>query len=256
MSFTEANVALALKLGILVLPDDNQASWTLIDVGCGNGDSLQLWSNSTEFAGKFSKIVGVNSNSQEYLHCFRRFQYNNKIQLVFSDAVEYVQNTEVFKDQPNTALVCVDAVYHFSPSRIQFLREITYLRPKISRIALSDIVLSERWQRERGKMDFVTEFLRSAVLHFIARASGTPNANLHVGLRDIEKELVDMGWTVTCAETITPEVFVPFADYCTARNQSRSLMDKITWILLFSSLFMRFLKWSGAVDFVLYAAKR
>jgi hypothetical protein len=45
-------------------------------------------------------------------------------------------------------------------------------QPKIRSVALSDIVLSEKWKRESGRMDFLTEIVRGLFLGFVSAACG------------------------------------------------------------------------------------
>lgn len=248
-TFTQANQALAFALARLV----DQNAQCLIDVGCGNGDSLGFFAKKFHFP----RVVGVNSNSKEYLACFSKFQFSPKVQLVFSDAVEYLENPSL--NQPgagNSALVCVDAVYHFAPSRSHFLTSLSHHRRDIKSLAMSDIVLSENWARERGRLDFVTEFARYCVLRLVGWASGTPKANLEHSLGQVTTQLRELGWQVTYGEVVTQQVFEPFSDYCMTRAQDQRWYSKTAWVLISSALFMRLLAWTGAVDFVVYAAKR
>ncbi|KAH9257252.1 hypothetical protein BASA81_004409 [Batrachochytrium salamandrivorans] len=247
-TFTQANQALAFALASLVNPN----AQCLIDMGCGNGDAIGFFVEKFHFP----QVIGVNSNSKEYLACFSKFQFSPTVQLVFSDAIEYLENQELKHMTGNAALVCVDAVYHFAPSRVHFISSLTHHRSNIKSLAMSDIVLSEKWSREKGRLDFITEFVRYWMVRLVAWASGTPKVNLDCTLEQITHQLNDLGWQVTYSEVVTNQVFEPFSNYCMGRAQNQPWYSKTTWILISSALFMRFLGWTGAVDFVVYAAKR
>jgi hypothetical protein len=68
---------------------------------------------SPEFKARFSGVLGVNNNPDEFLNCVAAFDEDPKVQVVFSDAISFFSNPDGVLASPAThecVLVCVDAV--------------------------------------------------------------------------------------------------------------------------------------------------
>jgi len=253
LNFTEANIALATRIGDLALLGTDAALGltTIVDLGCGNGDSLQLWANTPRYH-QMRRIIGVNSSKSEYLFASDRLKNEPRISVHLADAVGFIEKPEIHLN--NFAVVSVDAAYHFLPSREAFLRACH--TSGAMRISLSDIVLSERWARERGRMDFLTTTFRDWFIRLICWAGGIPLVNLSYGPIELDRLLDETGWNITQFETVTADVFLPFSKYCFGRAEGFTWLSKTKWTLLSSGMFMSLLSWMNAVDFVIYACDR
>jgi cyclopropane fatty-acyl-phospholipid synthase-like methyltransferase len=159
-------VGLAAKLG----PDD-----VVLDLACGFGDSLAMWVR--EFG--VARVVGVETDPAVVVDATARvrgWQLADRIALR-CEAAEYVT---VAQTCPNvTAVVCVDAAYHFV-TRARWLKELAKELPKGTRLALADLLVSPRGERSHR-------------IRTMAAASGIPKENLWTAF-DVEPVLSDAGF--------------------------------------------------------------
>ena len=240
-TFEETNIALARKIGLLALMNDCS---TILDLGCGRGDSLSLWI-SPEF--NYQRVFGVNSNLREYEEASKRFAEDRRISLYYDDAVEFLE-----RDFSNYSLtiVSIDALYHFSPSRKVFFEKARETEAK--RLAVSDILLSSKWAMRDS---LLARLIRGFALSVISFMGGVPFANLETPPESIGNMLTETGWKLNHLEIVTSNVFDPFASFCWIRARKFSLFSREKWTVLSSGLFMKFLGWSNILDFVIYSAE-
>jgi len=219
----------------------------VIDLGCGRGDSLALWVSSDY---GFNKVYGVNSSKEEYLQAAERFSRDKRISLFYYDAFEFLEQKTRLR---NFALISVDALYHFQPSRFEFFRAASTSGAKC--IAVSDIVLSAKWEETRETSGNLVSALRYVFLSFVALTAGVPRENLTYGSRGLSKMLKNSGWKMKNLINVTENVFNPFAEYCFARARKYSYFSKEKWTLLSSAYFMQSLAWFQATDFIIYSVE-
>jgi hypothetical protein len=241
-AFTAANVALATEIARHLSPSVK----TVVDMGCGRGDSLELWDKQLPH---LKRIMGVNSSKSEYKSASDKFKGNRKVSVFFSDAMEFLERDLKLE---NLGIISVDALYHFRPDRLAFLSAAK--SSKALSLACSDILLSEKWSREEGKLDFVTQHIRHMFLACVCYLGGIPRVNLTYGPSEFRRAFAETGWQETHFEIVTERVFLPFSEYCSSRAKRFSWFSRQRWELMSSGAFMRLLHWMQAVDFVIYAA--
>ncbi len=146
-----ARVGAAAELG----PDD-----VVVDYACGYGDSLLLWIQ--RFGVR--RVVGVEPDPivcRTIRTRVARWGLGDRIRVV-EDRAELLAPRAADRDA--TAVVCVDAAYHFA-SRLAWWRMVADDLPAGARIAATDLVIAGH---ERAGLR----------LRLIARAMGIPRENL------------------------------------------------------------------------------
>eukprot|EP01062_Namystynia_karyoxenos_P043745 TRINITY_DN32022_c0_g1_i2.p1 TRINITY_DN32022_c0_g1~~TRINITY_DN32022_c0_g1_i2.p1 ORF type:complete len:315 (+),score=84.42 TRINITY_DN32022_c0_g1_i2:70-945(+) len=164
---------------------------SVVDVGCGLGQSLDLWAGPRYGA---RRVWGVNASAGE-VRAARRLFTRPEIQVVLADAADLAAATGTGHDY----VLCVDAAYHFAPSRDAFLRAArTALRPG-GGIGLADITGSG------GSLGVVGRA--------VCWLCGIPPANAAGGPEDYAGAMRQAGFERVAVTEITQSVFAPFAHW-------------------------------------------
>jgi SAM-dependent methyltransferase len=260
--YTIACETLARRVGELgkITNDDR-----ILDAGCGRGDSLVLWRK--EFKPKY--IIGVNLSLKEAEASKRLWACisdHDEYGIVIKDDAVKLINEMASTDQID-AVVSVDAAYHFNTRRA-FLRACGQGNT-CKRIAASDIILSEHWERamnNNNNNDNNTNYTRikNRFIHLCRRGflwsirflAGVPMDNLMygpIGLAQILRQEAGFQKKIE-VQIITDQVFAPFARFCRKRARELGFVDRF-WLRL-TGWIMGMLGKSGALDVVLYVAER
>lgn len=170
-SYPEAARELARRVGRAA---GLRAGHVVVDYACGFGDSLALWVR--EFG--VTRVIGVEADETAAATAERRVT-----EWGIADRVRIVRSTaEAFlpaREAPDaTAVVCVDAAYHFV-DRAAWLHALSSSLPVGTRVGFADLTVSRRARRAR-------------FVHAVARRAGIPETNLWV-LEDIEPALAAAG---------------------------------------------------------------
>lgn len=190
-SYPEAAAELARRVGRAAKlgPDD-----VVLDLACGYGDSLAMWVR--EFG--VQRAVGVETDPAVVVDATARvrgWHLSDRISLR-SEAAEYVTVREIC---PNvTAVVCVDAAYHFV-TRAKWLKELAKELPKGTKLALADLLVSPRGEQSHR-------------IRTMAAGVGIPKENLWTAF-DVEPVLSDAGFRVERMVRCGPEVLGGFATF-------------------------------------------
>lgn len=172
--YAEAAAELARRVGraARLTPGD-----VVIDLACGFGDSLRLWVE--EFG--VAEVVGVEPDPTVCARVERRIRdwgLADRIRMCKATAESFLPRAHTPKA---TAVVCVDAAYHFQ-TRAAWLRGLAQRLPAGTRIGFSDITVSRT--AARGS--------RRARTARIAARAGIPEENLWT-LGEIETTCADLG---------------------------------------------------------------
>ena len=149
----------------------------VLDIACGPGDSLARWVK--EFGVK--RAIGIEPDPALVLAAQERVNawgLRHRITLRRGDA----ETLEVARDFPGvTAVVCIDAAYHFD-TRAKWLKRLgTGLAPG-TRLGLADLLIPYRTRASRGVAE-------------IARRAEIPSDNLW-SAQDVEPVLAEAGWVL------------------------------------------------------------
>lgn len=154
-----------------------RAGDVVLDVACGHGDSLALWVR--EFGVK--RAIGIEPDPAIVLAMQERVNawgLRDRITVRRGEA----ESLEIGRDFPGvTAVVCVDAAYHFD-TRAAWLKRVAAGVAPGTRLGLSDLLVP---YRDRGS--------RSVTV--VANRAGIPHANLW-SAQDVEPVLAEQGWNL------------------------------------------------------------
>jgi cyclopropane fatty-acyl-phospholipid synthase-like methyltransferase len=173
-----------------------RAGDVVVDYACGYGDSLRLWVDEFHVA----QVIGVEpdpSVTATIRTRIRDWGLADRIRVVTARA-EDLAPTDAAPDV--TAVVCVDAAYHFDTRRDWLTRTVQALPPR-GRVAISDLETCARGSR----------LWRTEVL---ARVIRMPRANLATA-EDVERTLTDAGARIVWSETAGEAVLDGFAAHAT-----------------------------------------
>lgn len=182
-------VGKAAKLG----PGD-----VVLDLACGHGDSLLMWVREFNVA----KVVGIEPDPALVVEVTARIKalgLGDRI-VLRSEKAEWLVPRQVCPDV--TAVVCVDAAYHFE-TRETWLRSLAKDLPSGTRLGFSDLFGSNRARRSKR--------IRAMLL-----GAGIPLANLW-SPQDAEPVLADAGWHCDRLLRCGPQVFGGFARFARRR---------------------------------------
>jgi cyclopropane fatty-acyl-phospholipid synthase-like methyltransferase len=166
----------------------------VVDYACGYGDSLKLWID--EF--RVARVVGVEPDPNVTATIRTRIAdwgLADRIRVVTARA-EDLTPTDAAPDV--TAVVCVDAAYHFDTRHDWLTRTIRALPPH-GRLGISDLEVCARGSR----------LWRTEVL---ARVIQMPSANLQTA-EDVERTLTEAGARIVWSETAGEAVLDGFASH-------------------------------------------
>ncbi|MBA3854245.1 MAG: hypothetical protein C0503_07505 [Gemmatimonas sp.] len=222
--YTAAATALAVRVGEAASlgPGDS-----VVDYACGYGDSLRLW---VERFG-VRRVVGVEPDPQVCERVRARIAgwgLRDRVSIVASRA-ELLAPRRVAADV--TAVVCVDAAYHFR-TRLAWWQMLAADLPAGARVAASDILMADR--RRPGP-----------ALRWIARAMGIPAENL-VDASVLRTALIEQGLQDLQLTSIGASVLDGFATHAPRRG----LAMRVTGYSL------RALRARGMIDYALIRAIR
>jgi SAM-dependent methyltransferase len=173
-SYADAAAELARRVGRAARLTDGDV---VIDYACGFGDTLQLWVE--EFGA--AQVVGVEPDPAVCAHAQQRIRDRglaDRIRICRATAESFLPKDHA---PDATAVVCVDAAYHFH-TRGSWLRGLGQRLPAETRIGFSDITVSRT--AARGSR-------RARTVRIAARA-GIPEENLWT-LGEIETTCADLG---------------------------------------------------------------
>jgi len=149
----------------------------VLDIACGHGDSLALWVK--EFGVK--RAIGVEPDPTLVLATQERvsaWNLRDRITLRRGNA----ESLEIARDFPGvTAVVCVDAAYHFD-TRAKWLKRLGAGVASGTRLGLADLLVPYRERASRGVAE-------------IARRAEIPTDNLW-SAQDVEPVLAEAGWVL------------------------------------------------------------
>ena len=194
-SYPEAAAELARRVGKAARlgPDD-----VVLDLACGFGDSLALWVR--EFG--VQRVVGIETDPAVVVDATARvrgWHLSDRITLR-CEAAEYVAVPVACPKV--TAVVCVDAAYHFV-TRASWLKGLAKDLPKGTKLALADLLVSPRGERSHR-------------IRTMAASAGIPKENLWTAF-DVEPVLSDAGFRVERMVRCGPEVLGGVASHALAR---------------------------------------
>jgi len=220
---------------------------SVLDLGCGNGESLKFWRDKF---GCLGRIVGVNSTKTECEVARKECARDDMTQVIEMDAVEYVKEKHRLEFD---AIVSVDAVYHFNSRRI-FLKRLCEHGSKGTKFAAVDIMGSkDLWNgiNEPTTLKLcLSHPFRMFGLFVISSAAGVPLENLLYSSKVLQTFCINRE-----VETMNVTEFVlrPFARHmfsksiktlrCGCIGQSASILA--------SSIFIGLLGKSGLVEVAL-----
>ncbi|GBG34976.1 Hypothetical Protein FCC1311_111992 [Hondaea fermentalgiana] len=223
MPFEEACQELAVAVGSATRLGDKDA--LVIDVGCGCGDSLDLWRRKFACSGK---IYGVNVTEKECQAAREKVKGDADIEVICEDGASFVRRA--------AAVASADVIVSGS----QTLDSATTQRPHLSKLL---------WNAP----------LHMLKLLFISASAGTPLVNLLYS-KDIfdneQSSFIELHTRVKeiDAVDISHQVFAPFASHMWRKSirafWSRDFTRAASLVAV--SLYMRWLGWCGAVEMVLY----
>jgi microcystin synthetase protein McyJ len=234
-TYPEAAAQLAWRAGRAIgLGADD----VVLDLACGHGDSLAMWVR--EFGA--AQVVGVEADAAVVADATARVQgwgLSDRITLR-CDRAEYVAVPQVC---PNvTAVVCVDAAYHFS-TRASWLKALAADLKKGTRLALADLLLSPRG-------------VRSHRIRAMANGAGIPWENLWTAF-DVEPVLAEAGFRVERMVRCGPEVLGGFARHALAQARVWGLDRKRGgWRALATAAAIALARRGERLDYAIIAAVR
>jgi SAM-dependent methyltransferase len=173
-SYADAAAELARRVGRAARLTDGDM---VIDFACGFGDSLRLWVQ--EFGA--AEVVGVEPDPAVCARVEQRIRdwgLADRIRICRATAESFLPKDHA---PDATAVVCVDAAYHFQ-TRGVWLRGLAQRLPPGTRIGFSDITISRT--AARGS--------RRARTARVAARAGIPEENLWT-LGEIETTCADLG---------------------------------------------------------------
>jgi cyclopropane fatty-acyl-phospholipid synthase-like methyltransferase len=194
----------------------------VVDYACGFGDSLRLWVEAFDVR----RAVGIEPDPDvcETVRArVARWGLTSRIEVVASRA-ELCPATRAAPDV--TAVVCVDAAYHFR-SRLDWWRMLAQQLPDGARIATCDLVLADN--RRAGPLT-----------HAIAAAFGIPRENLY-DAATLHRALEASGLAEVRIESVGSRVLRGFAAHAPSRNRALRL----------TKLGIRTLWGRGRIDYLL-----
>ena len=176
----------------------------VLDIACGHGDSLALWVN--EFGVK--RAIGVEPDPALVLAAQERaniWGLRDRITLRRGEA----ETLEIARDFPGvTAVVCVDAAYHFD-TRAKWLKRLGAGVAPGTRLGLADLLVPYRHRASRGVAS-------------IAKRALIPVDNLW-SAQDVEPTLAEGGWVLDRLVRCGDEVLGGFSRF--------ALRSALHWVL-------------------------
>lgn len=249
----------------------------ILDVGCGCGDSVELWRSEAGF-GVTGPIVGLNVTESECAAARRRTSALADVTIVCADALDFAETPG---QERFDAVVSVDALYHVD-SRHAFLRAAQQrLLTAGGRLAAVDI-LGARDLLEGGSggaaaaVDaasadafersawtrlgaFARAPLRYSLLSLVSAAAGVPLVNLAYSRHSLAA-VAFPGAAADAVTTVdvTANVFAPFARHMLRKAWTalRLRQWRRAATLVGSAGFMAFLGASGLVQCVMYSYEK
>lgn len=182
-------VGKAAKLG----PGD-----VVLDLACGHGDSLLMWVREFDVA----KVVGIEPDPALVVEVTARIKalgLGDRI-VLRAEKAEWLVPSQVCPGV--TAVVCVDAAYHFD-KRTDWLKALAKDLPANTRLGFCDLFGSNRARRSKR--------IRAMLL-----GAGIPLENLW-SPQDAEPVLADCGWHCDRLVRCGPQVLGGFARHARRR---------------------------------------
>ena len=235
LTYGEAATELARRVGRAagLGPGD-----VVLDIACGHGDSLALWVN--EFGVK--RAIGVEPDPALVLATQERanaWGLRDRITLRRGEA----ETLEIARDFPGvTAVVCVDAAYHFD-TRAKWLTRLGAGVAPGTRLGLADLLVPHRQRASRGVAE-------------VARRAAIPADNLWMA-QDVEPVLAEAGWVLDRLVRCGPDVLGGFSRFA-FRSALRWAMRPRTggWRALATGVGIAGAGRGGRLDYAIIAAKR
>lgn len=205
-SYADAAAELARRVGRAAHLTDGDV---VIDYACGFGDSLRLWVE--EFG--VAHVLGVEPDPAVCARVEERIRgwgLADRIRMCRSTAEAFLPKDHALDV---TAVVCVDAAYHFN-TRNAWLRGLAQRLAPGTRIGFSDISVSRN----------ATRGSRRARTARLAARAGIPEENLWT-LHEIETACADHGIHTDRIDRCGTHVLVGFAHFA-FRNSLRFLLAR------------------------------
>lgn len=201
-SYDEAARALACRVGraARLRPGD-----IVLDYACGYGDSLRLW--ITEFG--VARVIGVEPDPIVVERVRQRITgwgLRDRIHIIAARAEELMPSELLSRP---TAVVCVDAAYHFASRRDWLARAIRVLPPR-GRLGMADLV-------------FAPDAAASWPLKMFAHVSHIPTDNFET-IEQMEEAITAAGAQIVWSECAGEGVLDGFA----AATRGRSIPVRVT----------------------------
>jgi cyclopropane fatty-acyl-phospholipid synthase-like methyltransferase len=219
-----------------------KASDTLLDLGCGQGASLNYW------ASRFG--IECITAFEIQPHCIARIQAAHLPQLkhIFQAAFDQLPLPVKHLNHAFDAVVCVDAAYHACLA--DFLAvNLAALKPQ-GRIAFTTLSKSSRWSQAGW-------FYQHLTLKLLNMAY-VPAQNLRPQ-HDIIATLQQAGFTDIQLQVLNQEVFSGFAKYIQQLKPPKhlALATKTGWLKIkMTARLCHFLARHGLIHYVLVSARR
>lgn len=262
--YEKACQQLAIRVGSAAdLSTKNQ----ILDIACGNGASLRLWSKF--FNVRFIDGIEVQKSCVERI---RRAQLVAVQQIIHADAEHLLaQNTshrakikKSFLENPYKisdgigrdvlssydAIVCVDAAYHFKQT-LAFLKHCsTHLNPNG---CLSMTHLMIRSIERNGWKNYLVQ-LQFRVALFMARISRKSLLTAEAWRQNLN----ELGFQVVTIDNLDQEVLKGFSDYVAELKKQVSLSRRwhpSWWKIWGTGIFCRFVYQNSLLSYALISAK-
>lgn len=251
------------------------SSLRLLDVGFGHGDELGYLAKAFAPA----SIVGVNACMAEVAAARRRYGCDSgaalqlggqqssaslgstRLTLLYGSATSLVETVPL----PGfDAVLCVDAAYHFRPSRAKFFAQASSVLNDGGTLALADICVAEGGAHGRAGFGWLLALLRRAALALACWASGVPIQNL-VTVEEYRVQMEEAGFESARVEVVGSEegatrgcsVFGGFADFVPRQQCAWARqMKPAAWShARGAAAFCRWAERSKALHFVIASAR-
>jgi len=227
-----------------------QRGSSVLDIGCGMGDSLLLWKRQYGCR----EVIGVNITESECTAA--RQLVDGSCKVAHEDGIEYLKYTSDKVD----VVVSVDALYHVDTRRA-FLQQVPIVLVDSSSgcFGAVDMFGSQDLMDINGDVPGFWALFRKSptsciLLHFLSLSAGIPIENLLYRSNQLAnlKSVSFMN-----RQVVTEKVFLPFSSYMFKQAAVEWKARKFYKFLYLSGAasFMHFVSITGLVEVVVYAVK-
>ncbi|MEB3754577.1 methyltransferase domain-containing protein [Acinetobacter sp. MD2(2019)] len=234
MSYPQACQNLARHLANAV---DLNAQDTLLDLGCGQGASLQLWQDAYSLA----DISAVELQAS----CIARIQNSSLTALKQLHQGSFLNLAPQQFAQPFNVILCIDALYHHAMP--EFLASIQVLLASNGRLGVHYLQLNDAWKN--------APFWKKWQYRYLLKMADIQLAHLSNQQGLIEK-FFSAGFNHVQIDVLTQPVFSGFANYVHSQLNPKQLrgLDGLK-IKMTAKLCKKFAQ-DGLIDYVQITAQR